>query len=1568
MSITPEPPPQALLAELARRGVEVWAEEGRLRYRAPRGALTAELRSGLAEHKAAILARLAATGAAAAVVPDPAARYEPFPLTSMQEAYWVGRGGAFDLGNVACHAYLEFDSRLDPERLEASWQRLVERHDMLRAVVEPEGRQRVLREVPPYAFPVVDLKGWEPAAAAAQLLALRRELSHQVLAPERWPLFDLRVTRLGGSRIRLHFGIDLLVADAWSILLLLREWARLYERPGAHLPELGLTFRDCVLARQAGRDTPAYRRARDYWLARLPELPPAPRLPLAARDRAGERPHFERRTGRLAPEAWQRLKARAAAAGLTPSSVLCAAFAEALGAYCDAPRFSLNLTLFQRLLDHPEIGAVVGDFTATLPLAVEAMGGPFAARARRLHEQLLRDLDHLAMDGIEVLREVGRQRGDPLAAVLPVVFTSLLAERYEGEIAPLAWLGERVYGISQTPQVWLDHQLFEEEGALVYHWDALEGRFPAGLIADLFDSYGAVLARLSAEPARWDETAAADLVPAAQRARRQAVNATAAPPARERLEELFAATARQRPAAAAVISVQGALTYAELQQAAARLAARLRRRGAGAEELVAVVLDPGWEQAAATLGILAAGAAYLPLDPGLPPARLAWLLADAEARWAVTTPRLDRALAWPAGVERLCLGEEEEERPDAEAERRAGDVSGALSGGEPGPDAGAEREAGALSAAEPGAAGQAEPLAGAVAAGEPVEPQGRAATAGAAAAGCGALAYVIYTSGSTGLPKGVMVDHRAAVNTVLDINRRFAVGPRDRVLALSALSFDLSVYDLFGVLGAGGALVVPDPASRRDPAQLAALLRREAVTIWNSVPALMEMLVDYLAGRGETLPASLRLVLLSGDWIPLTLPERIWRLAPGARVVSLGGATEAAIWSVIHPVERVDPAWRSIPYGLPLTNQTWHVLDDRLAACPDWVAGELHIGGLGLARGYWRDPEKTALAFRPHPETGERLYRTGDLGRFLPDGELELLGRRDLQVKIQGYRVELGEVEAAVAQHPAVRLAAAAVVGEAPGERRLAAYVVGRQGQTLDLAELRRFTAARLPDYMVPVLWTALDALPLSANGKVDRRALPPPAALGAPAASGAVPGVAISAAVPGLADAAAAPGLASRAMAHSLADPGGARASTSPVARPAAPAARQTMAPAAARIAELIAAVLGIERLDPEANLFDLGATSVQLVRILNRLEQETGVRPPIQELYRQPTAASLTRAVSSRGGPGWAAAPAVAAALGAAAAPGAGGVAWGELLPAEGREAFQRERHGLRRGDEGRPRIDLGAVTAAAVTTTTAGVAHHGAEAAGVVAATTASALAASLPAASTAIAGHLHRRSHRRFRLAPVPAAALAALLGSLRELVIDGRPKYRYGSAGGLYPVQTYLYVKPGRVAGVTQGTYYYHPVEHALVALVPGAALDRGIYDPFVGRPVFDEAAFALFLVAQLRAVAPLYGELAPLYAAIESGLIAQLLESDAPAAGLGLCQIGGVDFARVRDRFALDDGHLLIHSLVGGRVAGGDQGDELGGAAASAGEATPGERLLDRVAELAPAEVAALLAAEKGPQ
>jgi pyochelin synthetase len=253
---------------------------------------------------------------------------------------------------------------------------------------------------------------------------------------------------------------------------------------------------------------------------------------------------------------------------------------------------------------------------------------------------------------------------------------------------------------------------------------------------------------------------------------------------------------------------------------------------------------------------------------------------------------------------------------------------------------------------------------------------------------------------------------------------------------------------------------------------------------------LMQMMVDYAADNPQIL-ASLRLALLSGDWLPLGLSDRLKALVPNVQTISLGGATEASIWSILYPVQTVDPSWKSIPYGRPMANQHFQVLNELLEPCPVWVPGQLYIGGIGLAKGYWRDEAKTTTSFITHPLTGERLYRTGDLGRYLPDGNIEFLGREDLQVKIGGYRIELGEIEAVLMQHSAVRQAVVTVAGEQSTYKRLVAYVVPEW--EISLEELRCFLGDKLPDYMLPSVFLFLDALPLSANGKVNRRALPSP-------------------------------------------------------------------------------------------------------------------------------------------------------------------------------------------------------------------------------------------------------------------------------------------------------------------------------------------------------------------------------------------------------------------------------------------------------------------------------------------
>ncbi|MGW8380600.1 amino acid adenylation domain-containing protein [Streptomyces sp. ODS28] len=913
-------------------------------------------------------------------VTRPVAEGEPFALTSVQQAYWIGRGDDQPLGGVGCHAYLEIDAAdVDPGRLEGAVRALMELHPMLRARFEADATQRVLPRSPWPGLTVHDFSGHSAGAATRALEDLRGRLSHRRLDVAAGEVLDVQLSLSpdegAGTRARLHLNVDLLVADVHSIRLLLADLAALYEDP-ASVPEVTCTFAQYLADRSAARASER-EAARAYWQGRIPELPGGPRLPLAVDPADVRETRFARRTHELSPEEWSTLQGRAAAVGVTPSVLVATAFAEVLARWSGTDRFLLNLPLFDRDMDaDPQIGRIVADFTSLVLLEVDlGLGGSFAERALAVQKQLHQDVGHAAYTGVEVLRDLVRADAEaPRAA--PVVFACNL----DAPLVPDACaerFGELSWMVSQTPQVWLDHQVYRtRSGGLLLAWDAVEELFPDGVLDAMFSAYAALLGELAAGGG---QDGVGPALPESQRCRRAEVNSATREESGRLLHTAFFARAAERAGHPALLWEDGArLTHAELADQALRIGAALVRRGIGRGSSVVVTAPKGPGQIAAVLGVLAAGAAYVPVGVDQPAARRARILELSGARLV-----LDGTGADPVSRETSAAGDHE-----------------------------------VLALAE---ALREEPLERPAHA-EPGDP-----------------AYTIFTSGSTGTPKGVELSHRAAVNTVEDVNERFGVGHADRVLAVSALDFDLSVWDIFGPLAEGGALVLIDEAERQDAQRWLALCARHGVTVWNSVPALMDMLLT--AADGDPLPPSLRLALLSGDWIGLDLPERLREASGGrCRLVGLGGATEAAIWSNAYEIDGVPEGWRSIPYGTPLRNQRFRVVDCRGRDCPDWVPGELWIGGTGVALGYRGDPGLSAERF---PEVaGERWYRTGDLGRYRPDGNLEFLGRLDHQVKLNGFRVELGEIEAGLQSHPGVSAAVAVTVGE--HRRELVAAVVER--------------------------------------------------------------------------------------------------------------------------------------------------------------------------------------------------------------------------------------------------------------------------------------------------------------------------------------------------------------------------------------------------------------------------------------------------------------------------------------------------------------------------------------------
>ncbi|MDP7042302.1 MAG: condensation domain-containing protein, partial [Gammaproteobacteria bacterium] len=385
------------------------------------------------EHKDAVDAmardeRLMSTEATLPVAtPNHAERFETFPLTDIQQAYFVGRGSDFAMGNVSTHLYIEVDTMdLDLPRLERAWQKVIGRHPMLRAIVLPDGVQQILPDVPPYEFPIQDLRELKGEDVERGLLAERERLSHQVIPSDRWPLFELSASLQPDGKTRIHISLDCLITDARSFQIMSAELLAFYEDEELELPVAGLSFRDYVLAERKLRDSAFYTRALDYWKQRLETLPAMPALPLACAPETLDEHHFNQRGAELSREEWERFQARASQAGITPTAALLQCFGETLAAWSRSPRLTLNLTLFNRMPLHPDVDDIVGDFTSLVLLGIDELDhGNFEGRAQRLQKELWRGVDNRFVSGVRVLRELA-QMGDRIQPMMPIVFTSTL--------------------------------------------------------------------------------------------------------------------------------------------------------------------------------------------------------------------------------------------------------------------------------------------------------------------------------------------------------------------------------------------------------------------------------------------------------------------------------------------------------------------------------------------------------------------------------------------------------------------------------------------------------------------------------------------------------------------------------------------------------------------------------------------------------------------------------------------------------------------------------------------------------------------------------------------------------------------------------------------------------------------------------------------------------------------------------------------------------------------------------------------------------------------------------------
>ena len=923
------------------------------------------------------------------------------------------------------------------------------------------------------------------------------------------------------------------------------------------------------------------------------------------------------------------------------------------------------------------------------------------------------------------------------------------------------------------------------------------------------------------------------------------------------IHKLFEDQAKKHPHNTATVYEGTILTYEELNRKANQLAWHLQKKGVGPETLVGVSLDRSHSMIIALLGILKAGGAYVPLEPSFPRARLAGVIRSAGIIIVISQDK-HLGLFEGTGPEVVVL----------------------------------DREA-SLIAREEGAQA----------------PECRATSR--------STAYVIFTSGSTGKPKGVVVVHQPVINLIEWAHKTFSFTDKDSVLFVTALSFDLSVFDLFGLLACGGSIHIVSDEQRKDAASLTRMLCEQEITFWDSAPAALDLLVPGL--RARTRPVSnkkLRLVFLSGDWIPLPLADDIRKVFNGAEVVSLGGATEATVWSNYFSIKSVDPAWRSIPYGRPIQNARYYILDQNLSPCPVGVTGDLFIGGECLSEGYLNEPELTAQSFIPDPYCTRqegKMYRTGDTARYFPEGNIEFLGRKDFQVKVRGYRIELGEIEHALRSHSDVVEALAEVRQDSPGDQKLVAYAVLKAGTAPSIKALKKHAAAVLPDYMVPNVIGFLEAFPLTANGKVDRKALPWPV----------------------------------RMSGNKIPDKELKLSVDKNIIKTA--------------VLNIIREVIQTDELGADGDMFDFGVTSLNLIQIAEKIREQQGLTIRAEVFLDNPTPAGIAAYlqpeiknsdiktdISDIMAP-CQASEVLAKKASASKSPGPDAGFAAAILNIV-REVIQADELGLEDDmfDFGMTSLNLiqiaekireqqGLTIRAEVfldNPTPAGIAAY-------------LQTVSDGPSTETSFSeqqsgsdlslqpdfsgpvtieledvafnqeAYLMRSSCRRFSSGSISFDLFSGLLSLLRQEIVDNEPRYLYPSAGGLNAVQTYISVRKNRIDGLGEGIYFYNPVSHMIYLITERADIDAEVHYSF-NRDAFTSSAFSVFFIAQLEAINPVYTVMSRALVTLDAGYMGQLLLSRQAEFNMALCPVCGLDFERVRQLFKLDSSHMFVYCMLGG--------------------------------------------------
>jgi len=1108
-----------LLSELKRKNVYLYLDNGDLRGKFPPRTNTPELKTALQRYKAEIIEYLQQTQLYESYALIHANRENYLPLSFSQERLWFL--DRFEPGSASYNlpGAVRLSGDLDIEVLRKSLNEIIRRHEVLRTTFVM-GDDKAVQIIAPKLDLNIEVVDLHSLPEEVRELEVHRHLTEEAQKPfdlahgplVRASLLSLGLTRSSGiTEYVMLFTLHHIVSDGWSTAVLIREFITLYEAfskdKTSPLPELPIQYADYAVWQRKWLQGERLEQQLNYWKQKLAGAPAVLKLPTD-----WPRPVVQSYRGAAyystVPELiTSQLKLLSRKHGVTLFMVLLAAFNVLLSRYSGQTDLCVGTPIANR--NRLEIEGLIGFFVNTLVLRADLTGNPpFTEFLKRIKEICLGAQAHQDLPFEKLVEELAPVRDMSHNPLFQVMLTLQNMPETTFNIEGLKIVPELME--TETAKFDLDLEINEGKYELEVQFNYNTDLFDHSTIARMAEHYSVLLENITINPNQLLSELKFLTQPEYTRLLVEWKGIEAEYPRDKCIHQIFEEQAEINPRAVAVVFEGEQLTYEQLNRKANRLAHYLRSQGVGAEELVGICVERSLEMIIGILGILKAGGAYLPLDPELPSGRLRQILQDAGTQWVLTQSGLTVQIPDSCRTVNLDL--------EIEGEDRLDEYSPVL----------------ALDGQQ--------------------------------------LAYMLYTSGTTGIPKGVGVNHSNLVNQYFAWEMAYALQSSYVHLQMARYTFDVFAGDWIRALCSGGKLVICPRETLLQPVQLYALMQREQVTVAEFVPAVLRLLAEYLEESGQRLEFMKLLICGSDRWYTEEYKKFLELCDQQTRLINSYGLTEVTIDSTYFETRQIKSLTQElVPIGQGFANTYSYILDRWLNPAPIGVAGELYIGGAGVVRGYFNRPELTAERFIPNPfsdKFGGRLYKTGDVVRYMSDGNIEHLGRTDHQVKIRGFRIELGEIEATLLQHPDISEAVVVARDEGtPDSQRLVAYVTGDKAM-LSIDALRIYLKEYLPDYVVPAAFVILDSLPLNANGKVDRKALP-------------------------------APDIDSQFLRQYVAP----------------------RTPTEEAIALIWAEVLGLERVGIQDNFFELGGHSLLATQVIARVRIAFSIDLPLSILLRTPT-----------------------------------------------------------------------------------------------------------------------------------------------------------------------------------------------------------------------------------------------------------------------------------------------------------------------------------------------------------